>query len=290
MTQDKLPIGGAVVFWRMARQTHRQEVRDGLARLGLAEYAPEPRAPLACLKDALAQVYSEKQTRQVIRPIKNGKTKGFAVVVEKPDEVAHAGDAWGEVRAAAILGEEDGKLSLDPPDYDKRIAIQDAMAQAAQWVGASACGAALVKLAEDYCDGVSLKPNGGVYWVREDRLDEWACIAEVFEKAHTDNQDKPNAVYVMRVVADEQMAHAVGDALTAEIEAELASIEADISEGNLQEQACINRLRKTGSLEAKVKRYEAAFDASLAQLRQAIDRAAVAVAQAAVQSAAGAIA
>lgn len=290
MTDDRLQVGGAVVFWRMARQTHRQEIRDGLDSLGLADHAPDQRSPLACLKDALGEVYEEKGTRQVVRPIKNGKTKGFAVVVEKPDEVARAGDAWGEVKATAILDEEDGRLSLDPADYDKRVAIQEGMARAAEWVGASACGAALVKLVEDYCDGVSLKPNGGVYWVREDRLDEWACIAEVFEKARTDNEDKPNAVYVMRVVADEQMARAVGDALTAEIEAELASIEADIADGNLQEQACINRLRKTGSLEAKVKRYEAAFALPLTALREAIDRAAVAAAQAAVQSVAGAVA
>jgi hypothetical protein len=164
------------------------------------------------------------------------------------------------------------------------------MERAADWVSASACASSLVKLVEEYCDGVALRPNGGVYWVREDRLDEWARIAEVFEKASTGQEEKDNAVYVMKVVADEQMARAVGDALTAEVEAELASIEADIAEGDLKEQACINRLRKTGSLEAKVKRYEAAFDASLAQLRQAIDRAAVAAAQAAVQSAAGAVA
>ena len=292
MTDDRLSIGGAVVFWRLAKSTNRAQVDEGLGRLCLEQFTPEARSPLACLRAVLPDVYpAEKGHKQAVRPIKNGVGKGFAVVEEDPEN-AHAGDAWGTVRATAIL-QEDGAVRLDPPSWEHEEALKAGMAGAAEWLTAASVGSALVKLVE-WCDGVNLRPSGGVYWVRDDRLPEWERISEVFERASAQKDAKgtdqpPNAVYVMRVVADAQMVRAVGDALTAEVEQELAAIEADIADCELKESACLTRLRKTGLLEAKVKRYETAFDAPLTRLREAVSRTSVAVAQATLQaSAAGA--
>ena len=216
MTNDRLSIGGAVVFWRLAKSTSRSQVDAGLRRLGLDQYTPEPRSPLACLRAALPDVYrAAKGHKQAVRPIKNGAGKGFAVVEEDPEN-AHAGDAWGTVRATAIL-QENGAVRLDPPSWEREEALKAGMAGAAEWLTAASVGNALVKLVE-WCDGVALRPSGGVYWVRQDRLQEWEQIAEVFEQASAQkdregNEQSPNAVYVMRVVADEQMVRAVGDAL-----------------------------------------------------------------------------
>ena len=292
MTDDRLSIGGAVVFWRLAKSTNRALVDAGLTRLCLEQFTPEARSPLACLRAALPDVYpAEKGHKQAVRPIKNGVGKGFAVVEENPEDT-HAGDAWGTVRATALL-QENGVVRLDPPSWECEERLKAGMADAAEWLTAASVGSALVKLVE-WCDGVALRPSGGVYWVRDDRLPEWERITEVFEQASAekdkDGKDQPpNAVYVMRVVADAKMVRAVGDALTSEVEQELAAIEADIADSDLKEQACLTRLRKTGQLESKVKRYETAFDAPLTRLREAVSRTSVAVAQATLQaSAAGA--
>ena len=169
------------------------------------------------------------------------------------------------------------------------------MESAAQWLTSASVGSALVKLVEEHCDGVALRPSGGVYWVREDRLDEWSQIADVFERASAQgdqdgNPASPNAIYVLKVLADEQMVRAVGDALTAEIAAELAQIEQDVANGDLKEQACVSRLKRVGALESKVKRYEAAFASPLTVLHGAVERASVAVAQATLQTSASTIA
>ena len=214
MTDDRLSIGGAVVFWRLAKSTNRAQVDEGLGRLCLEQFTPEQRSPLACLRAALPDVYpAEKGHKQAVRPIKNGVGKGFAVVEENPED-AHAGDAWGTVRTTAYLDKETGEVKLDPYDYEKLIAVRHGMAGAAEWLTAASVGSALVKLVE-WCDGVALRPSGGVYWVRDDRLPEWEEIANVFERASAqkdaEGKDQPpNAVYVMRVVADEQMVRAVG--------------------------------------------------------------------------------
>lgn len=120
-------------------------------------------------------------------------------------------------------------------------------------------------------------------------------LAQVFEQASAQkdaegNEQPPNAVYVMRVVADEAMVRAVGDALTAEIETELAVIEQDIASGELKEQACINRLKRAVRLEQRVKRYETAFDAPLSRLREACKQARIATAQATLQDTAASVA
>ena len=295
MVDDRLQIGGAVVFWRLAKSTNREEVKAGLRNLALEQYTPEPRSPLACLRAVLPDVYpAEKQTRQTVRPIKaNGSAKGFAVVKERPEE-ARAGDAWGEVVATATLDDKQS-LRLDPDNEYRRERVRTGMQSAAEGLTSASVGSALVKLVEEHCDGVALRPSGGVYWVREDRLDEWTRIADVFERASAqgDSEGKParpNAIYVLKVLADEQMVRAVGDALTTEVAVELAQIEEDVADGDLKEQACLSRLKRVGALESKVKRYETAFASPLDTLRDAVQRASVAVAQATLQASASAIA
>jgi hypothetical protein len=193
MVDSRLQIGGAVVFWRLAKSTNREEVKAGLAGLALEEYTPEPRSPLACLRAVLPDVYPPgKQSRHTLRPIdNNGRGKGFAVVKERPKE-ASAGDAWGEVVAAATLDDK-GILWLDPCELENQQRIRAGMAGAAEWLTSATVASALVKLVEEHCDGVALRPSGGVYWVREDRLDEWTRIAEVFERASAqgDRDGKP---------------------------------------------------------------------------------------------------
>jgi hypothetical protein len=296
MVDDRLQIGGAVVFWRLAKSTNREDVVTGLRGLRLEQYAPEPRSPLACLRAVLPDVYpaQSKDAKHATRPVKNGSGKGFAVVRERPNEAHYAGDAWGEVVATATLDDK-ATLRLDPDDWDNRERIRAGMQSAAEWLTSASVGSALVKLVEEHCDGVALRPSGGVYWVREDRLDEWTRIANVFEQASAQadkdgNPASPNAIYVLKVIADEQMVRAVGDALTAEIAAELAQIEEDVADGDLKEQACVSRLKRVGALESKVKRYETAFASPLTVLHEAVERASVAVAQATLQASASAIA
>ena len=295
MVEDRVQIGGAVVFWRLAKSTNREEVMAGLRGLGLEHYTPEPRSPLACLRAVLPDVFPPgKGEKHNVRPVKNGKTKGFAVVKEKPED-ARPGDAWGEVVATAKLYEETGALGLAPHDDANYVAIVEGMESAAKWLTSASGASALVKLVEEHCDGVALRPSGGVYWVREDRLEEWTRIADVFERASAQsdkdgNPASPNAIYVLKVLADEQMVRAVGDALTAEVAAELAQIEQDVANGDLKEQACVSRLKRVGALESKVKRYEAAFASPLTMLHEAVERASVAVAQATLQTSASAIA
>ena len=294
MNDGRLSIGGAVSMFRIAKSTSLAEVKGKLENLDLGKYTPEPRSEQSCLKAALGDVYrpeDPKAEKYVLRPIKNG-VKGFAVVCERPGDEKSAGDDWGEVVATVGFDSEDN-LTMDPFHSEKRDAIRGGMDGARKWLTAASVGKALVELAEHVCHAVSLRPTGGVYWVLDSYLPQWEEIARVFETscAHKDERGKdatPTSVYVLRVVADEQMVRAVGDALTSEVEQALANIEVDIREAELKEQACLSRLRRVGELSDKVKRYEESFKRPLTSLADAVQRSATAVAQATIQASAAA--
>jgi hypothetical protein len=285
MDISRLKVGGAVVFWRLAKSTNLPTVAKGLRDMGLEDYIPEPRSPMSCLRAVLDDIYvpPDKEQRYVVRPHKNCHP-GFAVVSERPKDHAQAGDDWGKVVATAHLSEA-GELSLDPWDGDRERAIRAGMAGAAEWLTVTSVGKALVSLVEHF-GGVALRPAGGVYWLNDAQLDDWAKVSDVFEAASTHSEQDPSKVYVLRVVADEQMIRAVGDALTVEVEKEVAEIEAEVSRAGdeqLSEKACLRRMERADKIEAKVRRYEAAFGTPLTKLTEATKRAAGAAAWAVLQ-------
>ena len=289
---SRMRIGGAVVFWRLAKSTNRHVVAEGLKNLGMENHTPECRTPMACLRAALPEAYpsDNKETKHAIRPHKNG-VPGFAVVAERPGDELAPGDEFGRVVAIAGM-KENGEFVLKPSDHDRHNIIREAMQRARDWVTSASVGKSLTGIIE-YLAGVSLRPNGGVYWLNDWALDEWAKVAEVFEaaSAKTDANNKPvepNKIYVLSVKADEQMVRAVGDALTSEVEQELAAIDEELKAGDLKPDACLRRVQRVGKIESKVMRYAGAFGVPMTKLTDATTAVAGHAAMAALQASAAA--
>lgn len=291
---SRLRVGGAVCLWRIAKSTSLQQVVDGLDMLGLKDFAPEPRTALSCLRAAIDDVFvpPEKDMRYVVRPVKNGIT-GFAIIAERPKDHARAGDDWGKVVAIAGL-DDNGVLSLEPHNQTKYEAIKAGMAGAAEWITATAVGKSLVAIVEKL-GGVCLRENGGVYWLNEWSLDLWVKVGDLFEAASArqdgeGNEVSPSRVYILKVVADEQMVRAVGDALRAEVEHEIAKIENELADSDLTPATCVRRMDKASRIEEKVRRYENAFNEPLTALVDCVQRAGQNAAMAALQASAAQVA
>jgi hypothetical protein len=94
----------------------------------------------------------------------------------------------------------------------------------------------------------------------------------------------------MRVVADEQMVRAVGDALTAEVEAACQRIEEDIADPDMKPHVCVRRMEKAGEVEAKVRRYERAFGEPMERLTALTKKAAANAAVACLKASAAQVA
>lgn len=282
MDDKRIQVGGAVIFWRLSKGTKASDVHRGLSALGLEKFCPEPRTPGSCLRAALEDAFpAPKDEKRAIRPIENG----FAVVADD-SRAADPGDPWGRVIAKATLVND--RVELMPYDSDKLDQIRDSMCSVAEWFTAASAGKSLVKLIEHH-GGVPLRPNGAIYWLNQEHLNIWSQVAGVFEGAGGRNAETKEAetkVYMLRVVADEQMVSAVGDALTAEIEAACQMIEEELADGNLGTQACQNRIMRAGDLLKKVRRYEQAFGKPMQVLTEAIERAGTSLAMATLQQSA----
>ena len=231
--------------------------------------------------------------------MKNGNP-GFAVVEEEPDRAVDAGDDWGKIVAVAKINPDTGSLTnLSPWDRDKFNRIKDDMASVARWLPAGSVSAMLVKLAERF-DAVTLRDNGGVYWLVVQHLTEWEAIGSAVRAASAtteiDGQTREVAeverskLYCLHVTADEAMIEAVGDSLTAEIETTVRQREAEIADLDPTDHATVRKadaqVRKITELEQKIKTYEAAFDRPLTKLREQVQRVGMAAAEASLNAAA----
>lgn len=283
MNVQNLRIGGAVVFWRLAPFSDRKKVAEGLTALGMEKFVPEERTLLSCLRGALAETFQpvEKGTRYVVRPVKNG-SPGFAVVEEQPRKEFEDGDDWGKVVAVAKLDEKCGTLSLSPPErYGE---VWDKMRKAREFLPLATVSKLLVDVIE-HLGGVSLRDSGGVYWLNDDVLDNWTPVADLMEAAALPGGPECH-VSALRVVADEQMVRAVGDALTSEITTALSAIENELTDGDITERVCESRLARLAKLSAKVRRYADAFGQPMTMLTDAIQRAGAATAMATINASA----
>ena len=275
MSGDRMPVGGSVIWWRLAKSTSLEAVTDGFKWLGLEKYVPEARTAMSCLRAGLEdryQVDDKKTERLVIRSM----PKGFVVVKEQPKDDKRAGDDWGEVVATVKLSDDEKDVEVDPWDRTIHDEIVAAMQEAGEWLTSGAIGGALVKIIEVW--GLSLRPNGGVYWLPKDMVSCWDAVATVIVKASAakDKHGKdvdPNRVIKLNVEADTDMVEAIGDILTNEVEAELSRMEDELNSGSLGTRGIETREARAQHLLDKVAKYEESFATKLAGLQERFARA-----------------
>lgn len=271
MVRQELSVGGAVVFWQLAT-ANREHIAAALAARGHKDIMPEPPTVLACLKSSLGEEFPTKTKERIaIRPVE----KGYAVVEEPPKKNERTvGDNWGKVKATATLAVPDDEYSLrlEPEDSALRQRLIDRMQAKRCWISATGVGGILVSLVAKL-DGTSYRDNGVVYWMPIRRLDEWEQIADVIEQAPRPAGSKEvPMIHTLSVCANQKLLRAVCAGLHEEVTGELSSIASDIMDGDLGEEACLNRLAKADRLLEKVKRYETDMDTHLTELNESINK------------------
>jgi hypothetical protein len=274
MSGDRMPVGGSVIWWRLAKSTALDTLSSGFKGLGLENYIPEPRTAMSCLRAALSDRYEvedKKTERLVVRSV----PKGFVVVKETPKDAKRAGDDWGEVVATVALSDDEKDVVMDPWDRTIHDEIVMAMTEAKKWLSSGAVGGALVKIIEVW--GLSLRPNGGVYWLPKDMVSCWDSVTSVIVTASAskdkDSKDvDPNRVFKLNVEADTDMVEAIGDILTNEVECELDRMERELASGDLGTRAIETREARAQHLLNKVSKYEQSFQKKLTGLQEQFAR------------------
>jgi hypothetical protein len=177
----ELSIAGSAVYWNCAVESDREKILTELDALGHKDLAPGKRTGFAAAKRAAQLVFPGSGFH-----IGNLDKKG-GVTIEK---IVHSTDTENDYPQVAYLKIDDaGELTTvvitDPgADINKRIQLRESLtnefATAKAQCGATAIGIALTKTCKQL-GGVSLRDNGGVWFVPEFSQELFRKIVAVFE-------------------------------------------------------------------------------------------------------------
>lgn len=257
---------GAAVFWR-ASPSFRSKFAP-LAQRGLAHLIPPQRTEQALLHEALQTIFSGP-TVLVRRLNVDG---GYTVIEE------HRGDQRNQYTTHCTCKWTDKGLDINAPDavaLERKII--DAMKDASDQVTALAVTQSLVKLVE-HLGGIALRPGGAVYWVLNERLDDWAAAAPIYEQAA--QEPGGTCVYIMKTIADPNAIDAVCDALATDTAKHIAALEQEIAEGTLGPSALRSRADDIKALRDRMGQYAGALGKGMEHIAKMIDDAETANAQA----------
>lgn len=273
MTSNSLKVGGVVTFWSLCEGTSLKALAAGFDALGMAKYVPEPPTDRACLRAALEAAFP----RHLIRPL--ARRDGFTVVHERRGESRNEYDH----HVTYTLG-ADGAPVPGGDDADQAAVFEAFFAAKGRLDSAAVTGALTAVLAG--MSGARLRPRGGIYWLSEGSVSRWSQVAGVVEGAAVTGT---NAVYQIRHQMDADAVRAVRDAVIGEIETDLAKLDQEIMSGELGSRALGNRELLCSEMRDKVRLYESLLSTGLASLHEALDKAELSMAQAAMLAAATAV-
>lgn len=289
-----LRIGGANVFWSLGT-SQRAMIVSAFEAHGVKDYCPEPKTPEACLRHALATgITPEKGCKVVVRPLEDKDKRGFAVhtMPKKCPDDCTDGRAIHVVTATLPTEGDEFEPSaitfLPSPDSKIVDAVSEEFNAAKHTFSVSAVGGALVKIVEDHLHGVTLKPKGHIYWIDKAYLPIWRFLATAIEACVV--KDAESNIYAMPVIAGEEMVRAVGDALTNEINSEVARMEADVTSTEMTERVTERHVKKASALQKKVANYAECFGKPLTELQDMLQRAVSASAMATLKASAAGVA
>lgn len=256
---NELRIGGALVFWKLSGQADHERLRDSLHECQLREFCPDPRVPLAIMKEALGKTYPGSTT--MVRTLAS-KT-GFAVVSEKK------GDDWNDYDHQGAVKLIDQDWSFSGVSEDDRKLILGAYHEAAGYVSSGQVAMALTKIIS-YMRGVPLRPSGAVYWVPDDQLGEFEDVAAAIENSAV----VPDSYMIHRMqhVLDDSAVRAISEGLVDEVSGRVQELEKELKGGELQKRALKNRWSEIEATRKKVQHFEESLSRALPQLTEKLDK------------------
>lgn len=166
---------GAMTYWSLGQQTDPDILTNGLGQLGLPDYAPKPRTWLTSLKAALAEMFAKPE--ELIRPLKHKNRNGYTIVVECKGEYENTYS-----RTVNACVDKEGRVSVTAGVAD-RNELQRLTKHFHRVLPSSSVSDMLTNIIHEQLGGISLKSNGGLYFIPEDRIGAWQNVIMVVEAA-----------------------------------------------------------------------------------------------------------
>lgn len=270
--ESSMKVGGAYTRWPLSEWSLRHVLVDGLGRLGYKDFVPEARSATACLKDALSEIFTEKQVE--IKPLAG--TGSYEIIRVNKGEHKNSYD-----HLYCVSVDDERRVSLRPlvPDLAQRI-----LAGFNEQLGLLRSGqvtTCLVKILLRRLDGTTIGPRGGLYWLPPHHIDAWTQVAQVVEASGYRTESK---VYLLRHLMDADAVRAIRDSIIHEIQTRSGEIRQEVldQDNPLKSLALQHRHEELLALRDKARLYESLLGVGLEQSVQTLDEVETTIGQAAL--------
>ena len=254
---------GSMSYWSLGQQTDPDILENGLSQLGLPKYAPKPRTWLMSLKAALAEMFAKPE--ELVRPLKNKQRNGYTVVVE---EKGDSENSYPRKVNACVTKE--GEVSITA-GYADLYELQRLTNCYHRTLPSESVSATLTSIIHDQFGGISMKTNGGLYFIPEEHTGKWMDVIMVVEAAAVN--DTTNDVSVVPMEMNEMTLRDIKRSITREIETASERLRKDITKNDLGDEALLNRAVRASELRDRIRQYEEIVGEVLEVCHQHLDTA-----------------
>lgn len=256
--EDLNQEAGRVVYWSIHGDINLAILTANVGNLLAPEMLPPKRGPQQVFT---AAVKSMEERRLLARPLAN--RAGIAIVREEEGDQTNA---YHTLCTAHLHTCPVGVVSVEttPHDHPLREEIQRRFDSQMNLLPSSKVGAWLVTVAEEACDGVSLRPSGGFYFIPRHAVGVWKAVSDALRPLGVETFQIP-------AVTSEDAVRAVSAAVTREAQVLLDEVGAALEAGTLGARALTNREGDLKIIESKMKLYENLLGVSLDGVRDKLE-------------------
>ena len=270
-------VAGIDIFWESSDAEY-DALKENLDNAGFGHLLIEKKSPRAALNDALQRVWPNRRGAgqgRILRPL-GPKAVGYGVYQER---IQDDGISIQHVELVKVMVEEDSSLVFFGDNFE---ALDEKQQAAIEILTTTWYREELGKVSHnqitkifvrclDSLGGIRLVKRGGMYWLNQDRVEEWCsffpCVA--------DAACNPGSIVVFRqnVIMDEDGWNATSHALQSEIHSTLDTIQERLESGEVKKRGLKSLQAQAATLHSKIEAYENMFGRVLTELHEAADKA-----------------
>lgn len=255
VTDASPDLAGQIVFWELSGETDRQALVDALRNVGLHEgYAPPEVSPRMALTRAVKQ-YCER--RRIAVP--TDTDRGWQLVSTH--------DNGTSIDTVSTLRVKLDGISpvFTPPDHPFARGIESEYERGQTVLAAVDLGGWLTQLAVRVYSAVPLRGRGGMYFIPQDKAQEWNAVRRAVASV------SGARIYSVPAMRSDDAVDAVLDALAREAAQECAEIDTAIQTAGAR--GCRSQANRAFYMAAKVERYETLLERAMPQLKANLEKA-----------------
>tara|TARA_Y100001938_G_scaffold138836_1_gene204903 strand:+ start:4917 stop:5783 length:867 start_codon:yes stop_codon:yes gene_type:complete len=272
-------INGFNTFWTLTN-SDKLILQEGFKELGIDSLIPDPRIDTQALNRALSLVFRGRD--YTIKTVKG--TSGYIICGR--EDLGDGRRRYTEALRVTFKSSTSG----EPVSLEYEHGSEDTSIQVHSWtlhqiedefrrqegiIPANTLGTVLSKVARKE-RGVSMRPRGGMYWLPEDKREFWEKVAEVVNKANSDN-----TISIMETIVNKNSLSAIRSGLIRQVTSGLKQLEEGIEDGELGKRALKSRKNAAEELDDLIETYSEILNDTLSDLRdhqsQVDDRVAMAL-------------